>query len=210
MGPWRATPAVQRNLGAFSISTSGRSSDFADVWGRAPSTVTDGTAKGPDSDCRTHPCWVTRPRQTQPQPEAPAGSAGSQGPAPPVAGSHPLPPRPCCHHRRVAEHDKDVQQLCEVLEQQIQQEQLRLQQQVGPCCSSPLAVPAGGTQHPKPPRQLPMDEWVPMSLCHPRAWPGATSTVRSCSECWMPARGRCSAWSRRRWRWAGPNAPFAC
>ncbi|NWW34191.1 RAB44 protein, partial [Panurus biarmicus] len=30
---------------------------------------------------------------------------------------------------RVAEHDKDVQQLCEVLEQQIQQEQLRLQQQ---------------------------------------------------------------------------------
>ncbi|KAM3658904.1 ras-related protein Rab-44 [Ammospiza maritima maritima] len=32
-------------------------------------------------------------------------------------------------NRRVAEHDKDVQQLCETLEQQIQQEQLRLQQQ---------------------------------------------------------------------------------
>ncbi|NXI20134.1 RAB44 protein, partial [Irena cyanogastra] len=32
-------------------------------------------------------------------------------------------------NKRVAEHDKDVQQLCEVLEQQIQQEQLRLQQQ---------------------------------------------------------------------------------
>ncbi|KAL9824474.1 LOW QUALITY PROTEIN: ras-related protein Rab-44 [Geothlypis trichas] len=32
-------------------------------------------------------------------------------------------------NRRVAEHDKDVQQLCELLEQQIQQEQLRLQQQ---------------------------------------------------------------------------------
>ncbi|NXM88821.1 RAB44 protein, partial [Oenanthe oenanthe] len=32
-------------------------------------------------------------------------------------------------NRRVAEHDKDVQQLCEVLEQQIQQEQLRLQHQ---------------------------------------------------------------------------------
>ncbi|XP_071306039.1 ras-related protein Rab-44 isoform X4 [Agelaius tricolor] len=32
-------------------------------------------------------------------------------------------------NRRVAEHDKDVQQLCEALEQQIQQEQLRLQQQ---------------------------------------------------------------------------------
>ncbi|NXT15575.1 RAB44 protein, partial [Prunella fulvescens] len=32
-------------------------------------------------------------------------------------------------NRRVAEHDKDVQQLCEVLEQQIQQEQQRLQQQ---------------------------------------------------------------------------------
>ncbi|NXC05143.1 RAB44 protein, partial [Orthonyx spaldingii] len=31
-------------------------------------------------------------------------------------------------NKRVAEHDKDVQQLCEVLEQQIQQEQLRLQQ----------------------------------------------------------------------------------
>ncbi|NXE43811.1 RAB44 protein, partial [Ptilorrhoa leucosticta] len=32
-------------------------------------------------------------------------------------------------NKRVAEHDKDVQQLCEVLEQQIQQERLRLQQQ---------------------------------------------------------------------------------
>ncbi|NXO68994.1 RAB44 protein, partial [Phainopepla nitens] len=32
-------------------------------------------------------------------------------------------------NKRVAEHDKDVQLLCEVLEQQIQQEQLRLQQQ---------------------------------------------------------------------------------
>ncbi|NXB49556.1 RAB44 protein, partial [Leucopsar rothschildi] len=32
-------------------------------------------------------------------------------------------------NKRVAEHDKDVQQLCEVLEQQILQEQLRLQQQ---------------------------------------------------------------------------------
>ncbi|KAL2295476.1 hypothetical protein Nmel_017889 [Mimus melanotis] len=32
-------------------------------------------------------------------------------------------------NKRVAEHDKDVQQLCEVLEQQIRQEQLRLQQQ---------------------------------------------------------------------------------
>ncbi|XP_041577262.2 ras-related protein Rab-44 isoform X2 [Taeniopygia guttata] len=32
-------------------------------------------------------------------------------------------------NKRVAEHDRDVQQLCEVLEQQIQQEQLRLQQQ---------------------------------------------------------------------------------
>ncbi|NWT61359.1 RAB44 protein, partial [Erythrocercus mccallii] len=32
-------------------------------------------------------------------------------------------------NKRVAEHDKDVQQLCELLEQQIQQEQLRLQQQ---------------------------------------------------------------------------------
>ncbi|NXU67861.1 RAB44 protein, partial [Horornis vulcanius] len=32
-------------------------------------------------------------------------------------------------NKRVAEHDKDVQQLCEVLERQIQQEQLRLQQQ---------------------------------------------------------------------------------
>ncbi|NWR45471.1 RAB44 protein, partial [Regulus satrapa] len=32
-------------------------------------------------------------------------------------------------NKRVAQHDKDVQQLCEVLEQQIQQEQLRLQQQ---------------------------------------------------------------------------------
>ncbi|NWV35341.1 RAB44 protein, partial [Grantiella picta] len=32
-------------------------------------------------------------------------------------------------NKRVAEHDKDVQQLCEVLEQHIQQEQLRLQQQ---------------------------------------------------------------------------------
>ncbi|XP_059723730.1 ras-related protein Rab-44 isoform X1 [Haemorhous mexicanus] len=32
-------------------------------------------------------------------------------------------------NKRVAEHDKDVQQLCEALEQQIQQEQLRLQQQ---------------------------------------------------------------------------------
>ncbi|NXD43121.1 RAB44 protein, partial [Copsychus sechellarum] len=32
-------------------------------------------------------------------------------------------------NRRVAEHDKDVQQLCEVLEQQIRQEQLRLQHQ---------------------------------------------------------------------------------
>ncbi|NXB70406.1 RAB44 protein, partial [Donacobius atricapilla] len=32
-------------------------------------------------------------------------------------------------NKRVAEHDKDVQQLCEVLEQQIEQERLRLQQQ---------------------------------------------------------------------------------
>ncbi|XP_041278700.1 ras-related protein Rab-44 [Onychostruthus taczanowskii] len=32
-------------------------------------------------------------------------------------------------NKRVAEHDKDVQQLCEALEQQIQQEQQRLQQQ---------------------------------------------------------------------------------
>ncbi|RLV90039.1 hypothetical protein DV515_00014578 [Chloebia gouldiae] len=32
-------------------------------------------------------------------------------------------------NKRVAEHDRDVQQLCEVLEQQIQQERLRLQQQ---------------------------------------------------------------------------------
>ncbi|NXI03719.1 RAB44 protein, partial [Pachycephala philippinensis] len=32
-------------------------------------------------------------------------------------------------NKRVAEHDRDVQQLCEVLEQQIQQEQQRLQQQ---------------------------------------------------------------------------------
>ncbi|NWV26648.1 RAB44 protein, partial [Origma solitaria] len=32
-------------------------------------------------------------------------------------------------NKRVAEHDKDVQQLCEVLEQQIQQEQLRMRQQ---------------------------------------------------------------------------------
>ncbi|NWH92839.1 RAB44 protein, partial [Aegithalos caudatus] len=32
-------------------------------------------------------------------------------------------------NKRVAEHDRDVQQLCQVLEQQIQQEQLRLQQQ---------------------------------------------------------------------------------
>ncbi|XP_015506457.1 ras-related protein Rab-44 [Parus major] len=32
-------------------------------------------------------------------------------------------------NKRVAEHDKDVQQLCEALEQQIQQEQLRLQQE---------------------------------------------------------------------------------
>ncbi|XP_053820225.1 ras-related protein Rab-44 [Vidua chalybeata] len=32
-------------------------------------------------------------------------------------------------NKRVAEHDKDVQQLCEVLEQQVRQEQLRLQQQ---------------------------------------------------------------------------------
>ncbi|PKU35716.1 ras-related protein rab-44 [Limosa lapponica baueri] len=34
-------------------------------------------------------------------------------------------------NRRVAEHDKEVQQLCEALEQQIQQEQQRLQQEVG-------------------------------------------------------------------------------
>ncbi|NXD29192.1 RAB44 protein, partial [Spelaeornis formosus] len=32
-------------------------------------------------------------------------------------------------NKRVAEHNKDVQQLCELLEQQIQQQQLRLQQQ---------------------------------------------------------------------------------
>uniref|UniRef100_A0A8U7NTG0 RAB44, member RAS onco family n=1 Tax=Corvus moneduloides TaxID=1196302 RepID=A0A8U7NTG0_CORMO len=39
-------------------------------------------------------------------------------------------------NKRVAEHDKDVQQLCEVLEQQIQQEQLRLQQQLERRCRS--------------------------------------------------------------------------
>lgn len=76
------------------------------------------------------------------------------------------PPRPCCPHRRVAEHDKDVQQLCEVLEQQIQQEQLRLQQQVGPC---PLAVPVlavpGGTQHPK--AHPAADGWVGASVLVP-------------------------------------------
>lgn len=72
---------------------------------------------------------------------------GTQGSAPPVAGSH-TPPRPCCRHRRVAEHDKDVQQLCEVLEQQIQQEQLRLQQQVGPWL---LPSPCRGEPAPQTP-----------------------------------------------------------
>ncbi|NXL49456.1 RAB44 protein, partial [Podilymbus podiceps] len=38
-------------------------------------------------------------------------------------------PWPCCPGRRVAEHDKEVQQLCEALEQQIQQEQQRLEEE---------------------------------------------------------------------------------
>lgn len=79
MGPGKASPAVRRNLGAFSTSTRGWSRGFANVWGRAPSTVMDGMAKGPDSDCRTHPCWVCG--QTQ----APEGAV------PPVAECHPLP-----------------------------------------------------------------------------------------------------------------------
>ncbi|NXO77763.1 RAB44 protein, partial [Sitta europaea] len=53
-------------------------------------------------------------------------------------------------NKRVAEHDKDVQQLCEALEQQMQREQLRLQQQVGPWPLGPLAAPAGGTEPPGP------------------------------------------------------------
>lgn len=64
----------------------------ADVWGRAPSTVTHGMAKVPDSDCWTCPCWMNPSRQTRLQPAGPVGNAGSQGHAPTAAGSDTPPP----------------------------------------------------------------------------------------------------------------------
>lgn len=53
--------------------------------------------------------------------------------------------------RCVAEHEQEVQQLCETLEQQIQEERQRLQQEVG----LRLLLTPVGTQHPQPPWQLP-------------------------------------------------------
>lgn len=58
--------------------------------------------------------------------------------------------------RRVAEHDKEVQQLCEALEQQIQQEQQRLEQEVGrQQLLSPCHPPWEGTQPPQTPVAAP-------------------------------------------------------
>lgn len=68
-------------------------------------------------------------------------------------------------HRRVAEHDKDVQQLCEALEQQIEQEQQRLQQEVGhQPLFSPYHPPREDTGAPNPYGNSRMGERVLMSL----------------------------------------------
>lgn len=76
------------------------------------------------------------------------GNVGSQGPAPTAAGSD-HPSGRAISGRRVAEHDKEVQQLCEALEQQIRQEQQRLEQQVGhQLFLSPCHPPWERTQHP--------------------------------------------------------------
>lgn len=87
------------------------------------------------------------------QPAHPMGNVGSRGPAPAAAGSdhpHPVPTR------HVAEHDKEVQQLCEALEQQIHQEQQQLQQEVGhQLLLSPYHPPQEGTQHPQTPVAVP-------------------------------------------------------
>lgn len=128
----------------------------ADVWGRAPSTVTHGMAK-----CRTQTAghgWVNPSGLTQLQPAGPMGNVGSQGPAPTAAGSD--HPSGCAiFGRRVAEHDKEVQQLCEALEQQIQQEQQRLEQQVGhQLFLCPCHPPWERTQHPQTPVAAP--RWV--------------------------------------------------
>lgn len=134
----------------------------ADIWGQAPSTVvlgmTEVTAKVLDSDSWTHPHRVTLSRQTWLQPADPVGNVGSQGAAPIAAGSD-HPPGLAIPGRRVAEHNKEVQQLCEALEQQIQQEQQRLQQEVGhQLLLSPCNPSWEGTQDPQTPAAAP--RWV--------------------------------------------------
>ncbi|POI21635.1 hypothetical protein CIB84_014618, partial [Bambusicola thoracicus] len=69
-------------------------------------------------------------------------------------------------NKRVAEHNQEVQQLCEALEQQIQEERQRMEQEVG----DPSTPPPPGTQHPKP-------SWVLMSPLPPQ------STARSHLHC---------------------------
>ena len=68
----------------------------------------------------------------------------------------------------MAEHNQEVQQLCEALEQQIQEERQRMEQEVGEPSTPPL--PPQGTQHPKP-------SWVLMSPLPPQ------STARSRLHC---------------------------
>lgn len=86
-------------------------------------------------------------RQTQLQPAGSMGKVGPQGPAPTAAWSD-HPPGLAVPGRRVAEHNKEVQQLCEALEQQIHQEQQRLEQEVGhQLLVSPDHPPWEGTQH---------------------------------------------------------------
>lgn len=122
------------------------------------------------------------------------GQHGVPRPAPFLTRSEP-PPNPAVPTRCVAEHNLEVQRLCAAMEQQIQQEKQRLEQEVGLLAAHPLQPSTlGGPSTPKP-------RWVGrcrFCCCHSRAWPEATCMAWSCSECWMPAKGRCSVWSQNR------------
>jgi len=200
---WRCTQGG-RNLGAFGTSISGWRRGLAPSrclgLGSLYSHAGDGKSAGfrlLDTSLLGEPLWANLAAACRSH-----GQCRSQEPAPTAAGSDHLSGR-AVPGRRVAEHEQEVQQLCEALEQQIQQEQQRLEQEVGHrLLLSPWCSPKGGPSTPEPPWQLP-DRWVgacQRPCCHCRAWPGATSMAWSCSERWTPARGRCSAWSRRRWR----------
>lgn len=82
-----------------------------------------------------------------------------------------LPPPP----RRVAEHNQEVQQLCEALEQQIQEERQRMEQEVGEPSTPPLPPP----RHPAPQTQPGAD--VPIATTEhspePPALRGAAASV---------------------------------